>query len=166
MFYPMCCSWLRPTIRNQPPVSTNHSVKPIFVTQQIGYDFFIVPKGHFFRSLANRKSIVRHDLGSLCRKNSFFKWNQMIVKVISRIYLFCAIWEMSVLSIFLWPASRKVFGHTSHTILIDTISLKTKNVCFRKFCTQFSILSKCPIDSSPSWFCSQISHWRKGQSNT
>ncbi len=144
-------------IRNKSPVRAYDPIKMVFFSQQASDDLFVISKSYIFAGLPDRNSIVRHDLCSICCKNAFFKRDQVVSKIFSGVCL-PAGWKMSIHAILLRPATRKVLGHALYALAVNTITLKTKNISFRKLGSNFGIFSESSVDPGPAGFCCQVCH--------
>src|SRR3954465_12957369 len=129
-------------ICNQSPISTYHTIKMIFIAKQISYNSFVIREAHLLMPFIHWHTVIWHDRSSVNRESSFER-NEMIIEIITWVYLSLLKRKMRIEPFFLRPATGKMFRPCSNTGGAELITLETEDICFCHFCRELCIFTKC-----------------------
>ena len=144
------------------PIGTNHTIKAIFLSQQVGDD---IPTKTICHILARRVNtvgdgIVRHDSRGRARRSiqlqcPLRKGQEMLFEVITWIYTILSEAVVRIPSRFACAAARPVLSHAVHTLI--TPSCRTTRCCLkgvgisaRNIGTEVGIFGESAIEASPT----------------
>src|SRR5262245_38640442 len=99
-------------------------------------------------SLIHRHTVIGHDRRCVCGK-CCFKRQEVIIKILAWINLSLLKWKMRVKTFLLRTTAGKMLCHSGHAVGSQFLSLETQYICFRHFCGEGSIFTKCATDSWP-----------------
>ena len=145
------------------PIRTNHTIKAIFLSEQVGDD---IPTKTIRHILARRVNtvgdgIVRHDSRGRARRSiqlqcPLRKGQEMLLKVITWIYTILSEAVVRIPSRFTCAATRPVLGHAVDTLIAPTSratrsGLERIGINTRDIGAEICILRKSAIETSPTW---------------